>query len=45
MANPKARKLAQYIANARRDLHTRSSDATATGTSQRAYSLQMYQAK
>jgi len=45
MSNPKARKLAQYIALARRDLHTRSSDATATGTvSQRATSLQMYQA-
>ena len=44
MANPKARKLAMYIANARRDIHTRSSDVTATTQSQRATSLQMYQA-
>ena len=42
--NSKARKLAQYIVNARRELHTRSSDVTATTDEKRATSLHMYQA-
>lgn len=43
--NPKARKVAQYIVNARRGIGTRSSEATAPGTaSYRNTSLKMYQA-